>query len=69
MKKKARKKLVKRVTRCCYFSIKLILLALIVAFFVIQFDSVRMLFVRGVVSETLKHCPTARPQQYEIFQP
>jgi hypothetical protein len=74
MKKKVRKKLLKRSVDACYLAGKLVLLGAVIAFFVVQFDTVRMTFVvqfdtvrmtfvRAVAQEALGHCPRveARP--------
>ena len=69
MKKKARKKLLNRLSSACYSVGKLILFALVVAFFLIQFDTMRMTFIRAVVSDTLKHCPRVEHKYYETLLP
>ena len=63
MKKKVRKKLLNRSIKACYWAGKLVLLGAVIAFFVVQFDTVRMTFVRAVAQEALGHCPRveARP--------
>lgn len=67
MKKKAAKKLI----GACFFAAKLVALALLIAFFLIQFDTLRMTFMRAVINEALTHCPApeVHPQRYEIILP
>ena len=75
MKKKYRKRLLKRLLCGCCSAIKLLVLALFIALFIIQLDTVRMVFVRTVVSETLRHCPVAQsshssePKHYQTLLP
>ena len=69
MKKKEQKRLLKRLLCGLYLTIKLLVLALFIAFFIIQLDTVRMVFLNAVVSETLKQCPNPQKSTYEILLP
>ena len=64
MKKKAQKRLIKQIISGCKLAGKLVILAALVAFFTMQFDTMRILLIRDVVQDTLRHCPSPKTQEY-----